>query len=207
MRAARPSFFRRSSSLPGVLTLGLALVALPLATACRPHTYPGVSAGTFDVTETLQTNACAGGFDPDAMLVYQTDIRVEGSIAYWQRGDTGIASGTYESNGHFHFVAQQDVYAYGADAGPTPPCYLRETQTIDGTLALGAADAGIDAQASDGGAGGVDAGVHSTGFTGTDTIQLSIAPGSDCTYLFAQNGGPFSAMPCTATYAMSATTR
>lgn len=208
MRALRSGSRRVSKSAPGVLVLLLAIGALPLATACRPKTYPGTSAGTFDVTETLQSNACAGGFDPDAMLAYQTDVRVEGSIAYWQRGDTPIASGTYESTGHFHFIAQQDVYAYGADAGPTPPCYLRETQTIDGTLALGAPDAGIDAaQSSDASSGGVDAGVRSTGFTGTDTIQLSIAPGSDCTALFAQNGGPFTTMPCTATYAMSATAR
>lgn len=193
-----------------VLTaLGLAVVT----TACHPAAVPGTSAGTFAVSETLTTNGCAGGFDPDAMLSYTTDIRVEGEIAYWHRGDTPIASGTYSTDGHFHFVSQVDIIAYGNDAGPggPPGCSLREIETIDGMLLLGARDAGAseagssDAHVDDLDAGSHDAGVHSTGFVGTDTVQLSIAPGSDCSALFASNGGPFNMLPCTASFDMSAT--
>lgn len=174
------------------------------------------------VSETLGTNTCAGGFNPDAQLDYLTDIRVQGEVSYWHRGDTPIASGTYSADGHFHFISQVDIQAYGVDAGAggPPGCTLREVETIDGTLMLGTRDAGMrdaqgsadastsaDASSLDVGAidGGPDAGVHSTGFTGTDTIQLTVAPGSDCTRVFAVNGGPFSMLPCTATYAMTGT--
>lgn len=197
--------------------LGLALVT----TACRPPSLPGTSAGSFAVTESLATNACAGGFDPPVTLDYTTDIRILGEVAYWHRGDTPVANGTYSSDGHFHFVSQQDVQAYASRTAGAPGCSLREIQTIDGTLALGPSDAGVEDVDGDAGAldasvsrdaqvlagdGGPDAGVHSTGFTGTDTIQISIAPGSDCSAIFATNGGPFSMLPCTATYAMSAIT-
>ncbi len=196
----------------GSLALVVCLAALSLSTtACRPRSLPGTSAGTFTVTATLTSNACAGGFDPDPLIQYVTDIRVEGETSYWHRGDTPVASGTYSADGHFHFVAGQDVQAYGADAGRggAPGCAIRQIETIDGTLALGASDAGVSdganaldaASAAD---GGPDAGVHSTGFTGTDTIQLSVAPGSDCSALFATNGGPFSSLPCVATYTMTA---
>jgi hypothetical protein len=199
--------------LLGWLSLVVSTVCLLLGNSpCTASTtVPGTSAGTFSVTETMASNACAGGFDPDPTLVYTTDIRAEGTVAYWHRGDTPIASGTYTSAGHFHFVSQQDVPAYGGDAGVGGPvgCTLRETQIIDGMLALGALDAGVAVDASSSSDGGLDAGpdagVHSTGFTGTDTIQISIAPGSDCSLLFATNGGPFSTLPCTAAYDMSAT--
>lgn len=195
--------------LLGWLALVTTALGLTLATtACHPATVPGTSAGTFMVTETLTSNACAGGFDPDALLQYTTEIRVEGDTAYWHRGDTPIASGTYTSDGHFHFVSQNDVQAYGTDAGPggPPGCALREIETIDGTLTLGAGDAGLEAGANDDALdGGADAGISNTGFTGTDTIQLSITPGSDCSAIFATNGGPFSTLPCSAVYDVTAT--
>ena len=210
--------------LLGWLSLAMSILGLVLTnTACRPANseVPGTSAGTFAVTETLTSNGCTGGFDPDATLAYSTDVRVQGEIAYWHRGDTPIASGTYAS-GHFHFIAQADIQAYGTDAGPgsSPGCSLRQTETIDGMLALGPSDAGSsDAGSSDAAAqqpdaatvldasidAGPDAGVHSTGFVGTDTIQISVTPGSDCSLIFAQNGGPFPTLPCTAVYDMSAT--
>lgn len=188
-------------------TLGLLLA---LGTACRPQSFPGTSAGSFAVTETLGTNECAGGFDPDAMLSYTVDVRVQGSVAYWHRDGIGLASGTY-ANGHFHFVDQQDIQAYGADAGPggPPGCVLRQTETIDGDLMLGARDGGEDDDAAptDVEDAGADAGVRSSGFAATDVIQLSIAPGSDCSAIFATNGGPFTTLPCSVHYDVSATSR
>jgi hypothetical protein len=202
----------------GWLALVLSTLALLLGnTPCGgTPTVPGTSAGTFAVTETMTANACAGGFDPDPLLRYTTDIRAEGDTAYWHRGDTPIASGTYTAAGHFHFVSQQDVPAYGPEAGGGPQgCSVRQTETIDGMLSLGAFDAGpsSDAGASSDASSpsdaaldaGPDAGVHATGFVGTDSIQISITPGSDCSLLFANNGGPFSTLPCTATYDMTAT--
>ncbi len=198
----------------GWLSLTLSILGLLANAACTPanQNVPGTSAGTFTVTETLTSNACTGGFDPDATLTYTTDIRAEGEIAYWHRGDVPYASGTYE-NGHFHFVVQADVAAYGDDAGVS--CSLRQTETIDGTLALTSAiDGGVDAWAQTGDSSfadgafldvGPDAGLHSTGFVGTDTIQISVTPGSNCALLFAQNGGSFPALPCTAVYDMTAT--
>jgi hypothetical protein len=154
----------------------------------------------------LTDDSCGAGFQPDSMVTYTTEIRVDGSTAFWHRGDTPVASGTYDPSGHFHFVDQQDVVAYGVDAGTgAQGCVLREIETIDGMLALGYADAGVDAPANPGDGGGIDAGVHSTGFTGTDVIQITIAPGSDCTLIFASNGGPFSTLPCSASYTLTAT--
>lgn len=213
----------------GWLALVLSTLGLTLfATACHPAVIPGTSAGSFAVTETLTTNACVGGFDPDPTLTYVIDIRADGNESYWHRGDQPYATGTYSPDGHFHFVATAEIQAYGADAGVAGApagCVLHQIETIDGTLALGVADSGVHDAGEDGGdpmdagAGpdattnddaqaahldaGPDAGVHSTGFTGTDTIQLTIAAGSDCSALFATNGGPFSAIPCSAVYDMS----
>jgi hypothetical protein len=195
----------------GWLSLVVSTVSLLLGNSpCTANTsLPGTSAGSFAVTETLVSNACAGGFDPDPTLAYTTDIRAEGNIAYWHRGNTPVTSGTYTSAGHFHFVSQLDVPAYGVDAGMGPGCTVRQTETIDGMLALGASDAGVSSDASNPNDasidGGPDAGVHSTGFTGTHTVQISITPGSDCSLLFAPNGGPFSTLPCLTSFDMSAT--
>ena len=168
------------------------------------------------------SDSCGAGFQPDAMLSYVTEIRVDGPTAYWHRGNAPIASGTYQPAGAFHFVSQRDVPVYGVDAGGSGAagCTLREIETIDGTLTLGFADAGVsdalsvDVGASDASstldssgsdASGIDAGVHSTGFAASDTIQISIAPGSDCTRVFASSGGPFETLPCTALFTMTAT--
>jgi hypothetical protein len=191
----------------GTLLL-LSSLLLVTSTACNAPTtsFPGTSAGTFTVTATLSDDSCGAGFQPDSMITYTTEIRADGSTSYWHRGDTPIAAGTYDPSGHFHFVAQNDIVAYGSDAGTgAQGCVLREIETIDGMLMLGYADAGVDAQATRGDSGGIDAGVHSTGFTGTDTIEIAIAPGSDCALEFASNGGQFTTLPCTAHYTMTAT--
>lgn len=210
---------------------GVALVVYPVAgwmTACSPTSVSGWTAGTFDVTATLGENECSGGFDPDGTVTYSVEIRASGTEAYWARPGVASVTGTYRiSDRHFHFTSQSRVVAWAADASAgVTGCTLVETETIDGYLVDDESDAGLDAAAevdaswvdaalTDASAWidvgphdvGVDAGLYSTGFAASDTIQVSIASGSDCRAILQSAGGTFPALPCNATYAVAATRR
>jgi len=210
---------------------GAAVVVYPVACwtmACTPTSVSGWTAGTFDVTATLGDNQCAGGLDPDGTVTYAVEVRASGTAAYWLRSGVDAVTGTYRvADRHFHFTSQSRVTAWAADAAAgVTGCTLVETETIDGYLVDDGSDAGQDASAEqdssdlDGGAtprdggssadvgphdAGIDAGLYSTGFTATDTIQVSIASGSDCRAILQSAGGSFPMLPCTATYAAEAT--
>jgi hypothetical protein len=96
-----------------------------------------------------------------------------------------------------------------ADAGSADDA----SESADGGMDAGVADdasqpddAGAvrDASSSHGSVP-TDAGPTYHSFTGTDTIVIGIASGSDCRAALAANGGPFPALPCTATYDIRAT--
>ncbi len=210
---------------------GAALVLYPVAcwtTACTQTSVSGWTAGTFDVTATLGDNQCAGGFDPDGTVTYSVEVRASGTAAYWLRSGVDAVTGTYRvADRHFHFTSQSRATAWAADAATgVTGCTLVETETIDGNLVDDEPDASVDGATQpdafdleldgmllDGSGwedvgphdGGIDAGLYSTSFTATDTIQISIASGSDCRAILQSAGGSFPALPCTASYAVEAT--
>ena len=199
--------------------LGLAtlFVLEGLASACQAPPSPGTTAGSFAISGTLLENTCAPGLDPHQMLSFVAELRRDGGAGYWRQEGGTIVSGTMGEGGHFHFVSQVTIPAYGPDReSGTAGCSLTQSETIDGVLVArdvdsgsGNGDAALDAASSDGGrldGGAGDAGTRSS-LSGENTIVISTVAGSNCTRLLIANGGDFPAFPCQARYALTGVAR
>ncbi len=203
-----------ASRIVGVL---LALASLPAAafsTACKPAAQPGTPVGNFAITGTLQDNACGDGFQPELSIVFNAELRRADSVAYWKMGDRPATSGTIDANGNFRFRSQSLIEYWPADpANGIVGCRLLQTETISGRVnALdesdvsdaGRVDAGV-AQADSGrsDAGRRDAGrAESMELSATNTIDIAASPGSDCSPAVAYAGGPFTSLPCRASFSL-----
>lgn len=112
---------------------------------------------------------------------------------------------------------------------PRPGCTLVQTEIISGTFSAPApVDGGVsdggDASTSDAPAADASSEIDASTITdagdlrhdagppdptaigamrGTNTIELSISPGSDCRSLLAANGGAFPSFPCTVAYSLT----
>jgi len=197
-------------------TLGvlLALASIPvfgLNLACRPAAQPGTRVGNFAISGTLQDNACGDGFRPDLMIAFNAELRRADSVAYWKMGDRPATSGTIDANGNFRFRSQSLIEAWPADPeNGITGCRLLQTETISGRVnVLGesnvdASDSGrADAGRTQGDAGRHDAGAPRTmELSATNTIDIAASPGSDCSPALAVAGGPFTALPCRASFSL-----
>ena len=200
-----------ASRIVGVL---LALASVPVALlgmACKPAAQPGTHVGTFAISGTLQDNACGDGFQPDLTIAFNAELRRTDSVAYWKMGDRPATSGTIDANGNFRFRSQSLIEAWPADAANgIVGCRLLQTETISGRVNalsesnVDASDSGrADAGASQGDAGRRDAGRGETmELTATNTIDIAASPGSDCSPALAFAGGPFTSLPCRASFVL-----
>lgn len=200
-----------ASRFAGVL---LALAALPVAalsTACKPAAQPGTPVGNFAITGTLQDNACGDGFQPELSIVFNAELRRADSVAYWKMGDRPATSGTIDANGNFRFRSQSLIEYWPADpANGIVGCRLLQTETISGRVnALGASDVDAsdasraDAGVAQGDAGRGDAGrAESMELSAINTIDIAASPGSDCSPALAVAGGPFTTLPCRASFSL-----
>jgi hypothetical protein len=195
----------------------LALASLPLValnTACKPAAQPGTHVGTFAIMGTLQDNACGDGFQPDLTIAFNAEFRRTDSVAYWKMGDRPATSGTIDANGNFRFRSQSLIEAWPPNpANDIVGCRFVQTETISGRLAtvnLSGVDAG-DSGTSDAGTGDAgrnDAGRSDAGpagtmeLTATNTIDIAPSPGSDCTPALVVAGGPFTSLPCRASFVL-----
>jgi len=197
----------------------LALVLL--LSACTPA-YPGEGDGTFDVVGALEENTCGEtalpAVDP---MIFMVELRSDGTgQAFWRRPSSPVVAGTnLDGSYRFRFTTGIPVYA-GDEALGTPGCALIQEESvwvaIDAPAAsdAGPGDAAADDSAVDAGenadagsdASDLDAGA-SASFSGTDDIQLTVAPGYDCSALVGSAGGPFLALPCGVSYSLSGSPR
>lgn len=197
----------RASTLVGVLLALAAPPALLLSTACKPPAEPGTAVGTFDISGTLSENTCGQGFAPPLNVRFQAELRRSGTNAYWKMGDAPRAQGTIDADGDFSFRVQQQIDGWAADpANGIPPCRFVQTETISGHVdgLLPESDAGsADAGGSDAGApDGADAGPMVHVMSATNTIEVGVVPGFDCSLALISTGagGQFPSLPCHASY-------
>jgi hypothetical protein len=216
------------------LALGPSLVlclALPFSLACRPSSSSSTTTGTtYRVAGSLTESGCSPGLDPLDPITFDAEVRSTGSVVYWRLGTGAWIPGSISPDGTFRIstrVAVEAIPPYrGTDPDFDPPragCTLLQTETIAGTFSTpavsdgGYADGGTDAAvASSDAATNADAGVRDAGppdptavgaLTATNTIELSIQPGSECAALLATNGGAFPTFPCSAAYSLRGTVR
>ncbi len=164
--------------------LSLVVTALP---QCTPtDSLPGTSEGTFSVTGTLGTNTCGSGVNPNNPWDFSVYLSEDGSTFYMENTD-----GTNEVTGSLSaktatLSATVTTNADASEAG-AGTCDLTEVSSV--TLDLNSASS-------------------PTSFTGTATYTYSASSGvsssNNCTDQLASSGGPYTTLPCTVTYSLSA---
>lgn len=195
-----------------LLALGAPPVLL-LSTACKPPAAPGTAVGTFTIDGRLSENTCGQGFSPPVSVRFQAELRRSGTSAYWKMGDAPRAQGTIDADGDFVFNVQQQIDGWAADpANGIPACRFVQTETIAGNVAglgpeqdAGASDVGVgDAGFGD----GADAGAVVHVMSATNTIEVAVVPGFDCSLALVSTGagGQFPSLPCHAAYEFAGTT-
>lgn len=102
------------------------------------------------------------------------------------------------------FVEPDDVDGGSSDAGDAGAA-SSDADALDGGV-TSAADASPDADASASDAGPPDPTAIGA-LEGENTIEISIAPGSDCAPLLLVNGGSFPALPCVVRYTIAGVAR
>ena len=205
----------RRATLGGVL---LALAAPPVllgSMACKEPAAPATLLGSFALEGTLDENTCGQGFAPSPTIAFSAELRRSDTVAYWRMGGSGPRSqGTIDADGDFRFRQQSQLDGWAADpANGIPACRFVQTETIEGRVQLVSAtsDAGpsdaatLDAGAGD--AGGSDAGLEARVMSATNTIDIAVVPGFDCSLALLSTGagGQFSALPCQARYSLAGT--
>lgn len=163
---------------------------------CAPQ-YPGEALGSFDVTGHLEANACGAAAVPALdPLRFAVELRVRGAEAFWRRPDFPVVSGSAR-DGTYRFRTQARIVALAGDPDPDfghPGCTLLQTETVEVTI-----------EGTDLDAGSPDAGPTTLTLTGTNAIDFTPEPGSDCAPLASAAGGPFLALPCGLDYALEGT--
>src|SRR5436190_845822 len=102
-------------ALPSAVGLSLVLLA-PFALACKPAALPGQDVGTYDVTGTLDENACAPGLPAMDPLTFSVQLRRDhGSLIWRIMPDGAPISGTVGDDGTIHLHTDTRVQAWAAD--------------------------------------------------------------------------------------------
>lgn len=208
----------RPQALPGTSAGSFTVTESIRANACAPGFAPR---DTFQYVAELRLQdqvaywhtegspVVSGSFSPtDGHFHFSVQTTVTG-YAGDDAGMPGcVFTQTETIDGTLSTVSIADSGVAGDDAGSADA----GTESADGGMDAGASDASqtsdastsSDASVTDGSVP-TDAGPTYRSLTGTDTIVIGIASGSDCRAALAANGGPFPALPCTATYDISAT--
>ena len=191
---------------------------------CERGQLPGTDVGTFHVQGLLVDNTCGNtGLPADDPLDFEVELRRLGTDrGLWILGKPPGTDGTLREDGSFVFVREstytaiepqsmKDVirneepadYWSGAvlNEQPNPGCTLAIEERVEGLLEF---DATSDAAVLELGAGDSGTQGGAEGLAATNKITIAPALGSDCRAALAEQGGPFNAFPCTASYMLSA---
>jgi hypothetical protein len=162
-----------------VLVVPAAAFALLLTVSCSG--LPGTELGTYQVTGTLQgTNTCGGS--PPNPWSFNVEMSRQASTLYWSWLDgSPLLSGALSSASAVTLTATTQSNVDGVDGG-LGPCWLERDDSIAITLATGSPPAT---------------------FTGTIGYTFLVVSGSDCADQIAD--GNYATLPCSLTYAVSAT--
>jgi len=174
------------TSLRYALLAGLLVI---FGAACEPPDYPGESLGSFRIEGTLEANTCGVDAVPAfANLVFESELRMDGSTPYWRRDGLLPVGGVVRSDGRLEFEFRQTFPLGPNPDGTGERCYLTQTEHVLVVL-LGDED------------GVSDAGVP-PGLEGTNGIHWAPASDTECAYVTVASGGPFEALPCDVDYAL-----
>lgn len=192
------------------------VIACVSAVGCKPVEPPGTSLGQFSVTGTLTENACGeSGLPAEDPLDFEVELRrLTPETGSWVLDSPPGSTGTLRQDGEFDFVRESSYVAIEPsvqqpsandpsdywsgealqDPVAKPGCVLEVREQVRGTLV---GEASLDP----------DAGVLSADptFTALNVITVNPSPGSDCRQALAVQGGPFAALPCSATYELTGT--
>lgn len=185
----------------GVISvLGLSIPVV-CSTACRPPTAPGSMLGEFAIEGQLVENTCGRGFEAPAAIAFRAELRRSGTRAYWKMGEAPRAQGTIDARGEFFFRVESMIDGWPADpAREVPACRFSQVETISGRLEE-ASDPALDGALPDAG-GSHDAGSSVSALQATNTIDVSVVPGFDCSLALVGSavGGQFATLPCRVSY-------
>jgi hypothetical protein len=164
-----------------LVACGVASVCL-LLLACSDSPLPGRVLGTYTVTGKSQTNSCGlGAPDP---WTFSVQLSLQGSTLYWSYMDgSPLLSGPTSSSGQVKLTSSMSLNADSTDAG-LGPCTLQRADDLELTLGSGSTP---------------------TTFSGTISYAYTPAAGASCSDVMSAAGGPFSALPCSVEYDVSAT--
>jgi hypothetical protein len=163
---------------------------------------PGTPLGTFNVTGTVTANNCGAGQNAPNPWTFQVQLSLDGSVLYWWDGVDGDA---YLSGVLANGVASFSDSETGSDP---PDASATCAQTSSGnwydpqTSAPCTPPAGCTMTRSD--AYAITMGASNKTFTGTLSYAFTVASGSDCSGQLSSAGGTYDELPCTLTYALTA---
>ena len=177
-----------------VLLFGCALLAGGCVEAFgdKDAHQPGEPLGSFHVVAKQTANGCGeGALGSTASWSFDVKLSKDQSQLFWNNGEE-IVVGTLSGDGSFAFTSgvEMDMRSGasgegGGSGGPKlPPCSIDRTDTASGALE-----------------GGADV----TGFQGKLSYGFAPTTGSSCGDLVSGPSAAFATLPCSMTYALTAT--
>ena len=160
---------------------GLALL-FPVVLACcgASDSLPGTSLGTYSVKGSVSTNTCGASLGATDPYEFDALLSKDGTTLYWKYSDqSSYVSGTLDSSNNSTIAVT--TQAATDDSGT---CIMSRTDTLVITL---------------------NSGTSPSAFTGTLSYAFSVANSSDCSSQLSASGGSYQTLPCTVTYALTAT--
>jgi hypothetical protein len=170
----------RPRLLPVASLLAAVLVASCIGKDARE---PGTAIGTFAVTGTLKANSC-GSAAPNPWT-FSVKLSKDPGTLYWDQGDYPVAGDLTASN--TVTMTSTSTQSGGASSGSST-CTLQRVDKLSTALTPDPTLAG-----------------SYSSFTGTLEYDFSTPAGSgDCSSALAANGGGYATLPCSMTYALTA---
>jgi hypothetical protein len=162
-------------------SLALAAVGAALLQSCDGTPLPGTMLGTYTVVGQAQTNSC--NLTAPSPWTFDAQLSEDGTLLYWSwlNGTSPLSAPV--SSEMATLVASEQANVDGSDGG-AGPCTMQRDDNLELTLGSGSPP---------------------TSFTGTLTYAFSVVPGANCSDQLAAQGGSYAELPCTLSYALSAT--
>jgi hypothetical protein len=182
----------RGDQAPAFALASLILALAAGSGACAPtSSLPGTALGNYDVVGTLGTNTCGSGVNASSPWDFTAELSQDGTTLYLAKSDgTDEVSGPLASTDATSatLISVVTANADESDSGVAGPCNLTLSTTFALTLAAGSPP---------------------KTFTGTAvytyTPATAVSSNNDCTDQLSASGGPYSTLPCTVNYSLSAT--
>jgi len=157
-----------------------AVVLATIAPACG-NPLPGTMLGTYHVTAQVQTNSC--GLPAPQPWVFDVQLSNDNGVLYWSWMDGSAPMSNPITSSAATLTESISANVDGTDAG-NGPCTMTRDDTVVVDLGTGSPPAS---------------------FSGSITYDFAAAAGANCSDQLANSGGQYDVLPCTTTYAMSAT--